>query len=242
MHQLNKKQIGSHGTKECKISSGKCVHTFQKVFENTREDAIALANSTLVSALQTLGQTTICCQSNAYFTLPMCKLIRANNMFEHKRDVFWSYFECCAWLLKLRAAKHHYITLHLKVLWNFGPNGAEQPKTARGAAGGGGGSISCAKMEIEGYEISITTYHMSTKLTLKRVVIWSSHSSLESKRYARWLKWGASCTSSVVCCVPGQLIWINGVSWGCALTWRHVAWVGTTSNLKQGSLSLTRQK
>ena len=80
MHQLNKKQIGSHGTKECKISSGKCVHTFQKVFENTREDAIALANSTLVSALQTLGQTTICCQSNAYFTLPMCKLIRANNM------------------------------------------------------------------------------------------------------------------------------------------------------------------
>ena len=95
---------------------------------------------------------------------------------------------------------------------------------------------------MEGYEISITTYHMSTKLTLKRVVIWSSHSSLEGKRYARWLKWGASCTSSVVCCVPGQLIWINGVSWGCALTWRHVAWVGATSNLKQGSLSLTRQK
>ncbi len=61
--------IRSRGTKECKISSGKCVHAFQKVFENTRKDAVALADSTLVSALQTLEQTTICYQSNTYFTL-----------------------------------------------------------------------------------------------------------------------------------------------------------------------------
>ena len=54
--------------------------------------------------------------------------------------------------------------------------------------------------------------------------------------------WGASSTSSVFCCVPGQLIWINGVSWGCPVAWRHLAWFGTTSNLKQWSLRLTHQK
>ena len=196
-----------------------------------------------------LGQTTICCQSNAYFTIftfPMCKLTRANNMLntsEMFSDRILNAVPDCSSFVPPNIITSHCIWRCYETLDQMGLSNQrqlEEPQEEEAAR-----SPVLKWRLMEGYEISITTYqtyHMSTKLTLKRVVIWSSHSSLESKRYARWLKWGASSISSVVCCVPGQLIWINGVSWGCALTWRHVAWVGTTSNLKQGSLSLTRQK